>query len=57
MLVEPRFRHPQNGGFVMALVGCWLGCCLIPFCVDDCKDTTHTCVNCQRVIGQKKLIS
>jgi len=35
----------------LALVGCWLGCCLIPFCVDGLQDTTHYCSNCNVVIG------
>lgn len=37
----------------LCLFGCWLGCCLIPFCVDGLKDVTHHCPNCQRIIGVK----
>ncbi|CAF3830872.1 unnamed protein product [Rotaria magnacalcarata] len=39
---------------VLVIVGCWLGCCLIPFCVDDLKDVTHHCPNCNTVLGIKK---
>ncbi|CAF1064144.1 unnamed protein product [Adineta ricciae] len=38
------------------LVGCFFGCCLIPFCVDACKDTVHICPNCSNVLGEQKLI-
>mmetsp|Transcript_23104 Transcript_23104/g.91646 ORF Transcript_23104/g.91646 Transcript_23104/m.91646 type:complete len:162 (+) Transcript_23104:176-661(+) len=41
---------------VLCLAGCWLGCCLIPFCVEDLKDTTHTCPECGTLLGEHRLI-
>jgi len=36
------------------LFGCWLGCCLIPFCVDPLKDSEHICPNCSRMIAKRQ---
>jgi lipopolysaccharide-induced tumor necrosis factor-alpha factor len=52
----------QNGLFTwllvggLCLIGCVLGCCLIPLCIDSAKDTVHTCPNCHAVVGIKKII-
>ncbi|XP_067317477.1 lipopolysaccharide-induced tumor necrosis factor-alpha factor homolog isoform X1 [Anolis sagrei] len=33
------------------LLGCWVGCCLVPFCVDAFLDVDHFCPNCQALLG------
>ncbi|KAJ3044243.1 hypothetical protein HK097_001550, partial [Rhizophlyctis rosea] len=38
-------------------VGCWLGCCFIPFCVDELKDVEHHCPNCNALVGKNKKIN
>merc|ERR1712071_521740 len=38
-------------GAAIALIGCWLGCCLIPCCIDDCMDKRHSCPNCKGHVG------
>jgi len=39
-------------GFLIALFGCWLGCCLIPCCIDECMDSHHYCPNCNAYLGR-----
>ncbi|XP_078125656.1 uncharacterized protein LOC144530102 [Sander vitreus] len=36
--------------FMTALIGCVAGCCLIPFCLDKFKSTTHKCPKCRAFI-------
>ena len=36
----------------ICLVGFWLGCCLIPFCVDELKDVEHFCPACRHMVGK-----
>ncbi|CAF0750244.1 unnamed protein product [Adineta steineri] len=42
----------------MALVTlcCWCGCCLIPFCVKDLKDTNHYCPKCETLLARKERV-
>ena len=35
----------------LCVFGCWLGCCLIPFCVQDCLDVEHRCSHCNNLLG------
>ena len=38
------------------LFGCWLGCCLIPFYIDDLKDCKHHCPACNAYLGKNASI-
>ncbi|XP_002411154.2 lipopolysaccharide-induced tumor necrosis factor-alpha factor homolog [Ixodes scapularis] len=31
----------------LVLLGCWMGCCLIPCCVPECHDVDHHCPSCK----------
>ncbi|XP_052105361.1 LITAF domain-containing protein-like [Mytilus californianus] len=37
---------------VMCIIGLWIGCCLIPFILDACKDVIHTCPSCHKMVGR-----
>ncbi|CAH8602190.1 unnamed protein product [Dicrocoelium dendriticum] len=39
---------------VISMLCGFLGCCLIPFCCDSCKDATHTCPRCGAIIKKVK---
>ena len=34
-------------------IGCWLGCCVIPFCVSAIGDHVHYCGKCNHPLGKK----
>ncbi|XP_005007555.2 lipopolysaccharide-induced tumor necrosis factor-alpha factor [Cavia porcellus] len=38
----------------LCLLGCVLGCCFIPFCVDALQDVDHYCPNCKALLGTYK---
>ncbi|CAD8095552.1 unnamed protein product [Paramecium sonneborni] len=43
-------------GGILAALGLWLGCCLIPCFIQDCKDAIHFCPSCQANVGKKRFI-
>ncbi|CAB3258134.1 unnamed protein product [Arctia plantaginis] len=36
--------------FLLCICGCW-PCCLIPYCMDSCKNSVHYCPHCNAYIG------
>lgn len=36
---------------LLCLFGCWMGCCLLPFCIEDMQDVLHRCPNCNKNVG------
>ncbi|XP_059887732.1 lipopolysaccharide-induced tumor necrosis factor-alpha factor isoform X1 [Delphinus delphis] len=38
----------------LCLLGCVVGCCFIPFCVDALQDVDHYCPNCKALLGTYK---
>ncbi len=37
---------------IFILFGCWLGCCLIPFCISDIQNNQHYCPNCKALLAE-----
>ncbi|XP_063729547.1 lipopolysaccharide-induced tumor necrosis factor-alpha factor homolog [Symsagittifera roscoffensis] len=51
-------HHEASGETWLICFGLWFiglgfGCCLIPFCVDECQRAVHTCPNCNATLGSK----
>ena len=43
----------NNAGCLLCCcLGGWYGCCLIPYCIDDFKDTVHSCPICENLLGR-----
>lgn len=41
----------------ISILGCNAGCCLIPFCLDEFKDSYHYCQVCSSLLGIRKFLS
>lgn len=41
----------------LCMLGCWFGCCLLPFCTESVQEARHFCSNCHKEINfGKKLL-
>jgi hypothetical protein len=49
--LDDMITHPLYMYKLLLSFRCW-PCCLIPFCVDGCKDVIHSCPNCHQTMGR-----
>eukprot|EP01083_Nonionella_stella_P127235 385480_1 len=40
---------------MLFIPGCDLGCCFIPFCMDDMANVEHRCSECRRILHVKRM--
>ena len=52
--IDCALNDPRTGVSVLCLLGCWLGCCLAPLCLDAHKDAYHRCTKCRKVVGVRR---
>jgi lipopolysaccharide-induced tumor necrosis factor-alpha factor len=46
----------HSAAFFTCINGGWMGCFLIPYCFDDCKDTIHACPLCNKILAKRYVI-
>ena len=51
LIARPSPCAPSDSGSPLVL-SCWMGCCLIPCCMDECMDKEHSCPNCKAFLGK-----
>eukprot|EP01017_Pseudomicrothorax_dubius_P013911 TRINITY_DN1630_c0_g2_i1.p1 TRINITY_DN1630_c0_g2~~TRINITY_DN1630_c0_g2_i1.p1 ORF type:complete len:117 (-),score=19.33 TRINITY_DN1630_c0_g2_i1:196-546(-) len=42
--------------FLTCITGGWLGCFLVPYCCDDCKDAVHSCPYCGNILAKRYIM-
>lgn len=35
----------------LCALGCWFGCCLLPFCMESLQEPQHLCTHCKKVLN------
>jgi lipopolysaccharide-induced tumor necrosis factor-alpha factor len=55
-------QYESGGGTWLISLGICIfggifGCCLIPFCINECKDAVHICPACNNYIGRRNFLN